>query len=64
MEHEKLNTEETANSGLAAVSGSFDLNIEARKIIVNKYPYLPFDQWGYFEDMFIEGYKLAKSNDR
>ena len=64
MGYKNSNTEEPANSDLGAISGSFDLNIEARKIIVNKYPYLPFDQWGYFEDMFIEGYKLAKSNDR
>lgn len=31
----------------------------ARKLIIDKYPYLPFEQWGYFEDMFINGWKQA-----
>lgn len=34
---------------------------QARKLINEKYPHLPFDQWGYFEDMFINGWKQALS---
>ena len=29
---------------------------KARKLINEKYPYLPFKEWGYFEDMFINGW--------
>ena len=32
---------------------------KARQLINEKYPYLPFGQWGYFEDMFINGWKQA-----
>lgn len=32
---------------------------KARKLINEKYPYLPFKEWGYFEDMFINGWKQA-----
>ncbi|MEY3499227.1 MAG: hypothetical protein RL308_896 [Bacteroidota bacterium] len=39
MEHEKLNTEETANSDLGAVSGSIIANLEARVYNLSlKYP--------------------------
>lgn len=34
---------------------------QARKLINEKYPYLPFDQWGYFENMFINGWNQALS---
>jgi hypothetical protein len=32
---------------------------KARKLINEKYPHLPFKEWGYFEDMFINGWKEA-----
>lgn len=32
---------------------------KARKLINEKYPHLPFKEWGYFEDMFINGWKQA-----
>ena len=32
---------------------------QARKLINEKYPYLPLKEWGYFEDMFINGWNEA-----
>lgn len=41
--------------------GEDKIRQQARKLINEKYPYLPFEQWGYFEDMFINGWKQALS---